>query len=53
MAGANQSRCKQVKSAVRPREKPIFEKVAQKKNATLSDVIRNYLLSEAKKLKLI
>ena len=46
--GETDSRCVQVKSAVRRSEKPVFEALAQKRDTTLSDLIRDFLLKEAK-----
>jgi hypothetical protein len=42
------SRCVQVKSAVRRTEKRAFEELAIKRETTLSDLIRDFLLEEAK-----
>lgn len=42
------SRCVQVKAAVRRSEKPVFEELAIKRETTLSDLIRDYLITEAK-----
>lgn len=47
------SRRVQVKSAVRPSEKPVFEELAIQKGTTLSDLIRDYLLSKAKEAGLL
>jgi hypothetical protein len=48
-----ETRNEQVKSAVLPSEKTVFEDVARQKDSTLSDVIRDYLIREAKKLGLL
>lgn len=39
----------QVKAAVFPTEKPIFETLAARRNVTLSDLIRDFLIGEARK----
>lgn len=50
---ASEIREVQVKAAVFPTEKSIFEALAQKQNKTLSDLIRDFLVHEAKKAGLI
>lgn len=47
------SRCVQVKSAVRRSEKHVFEALATKRETTLSDLIRDFLLQEAKRERLL
>lgn len=46
------SRCVQVKSAVRRSEKRLFEALAIKRETTLSDLIRDFLLEEVKRERL-
>jgi hypothetical protein len=43
------SRCVQVKSAVRRSEKAVFEELAIKRETTLSDLIRDFLVREAQR----
>jgi hypothetical protein len=43
------ARSVQVKAAVRPSEKPVFERLAELRDKTLSDLIRDFLVREAER----